>query len=194
MTKPAFIIAGTHSGVGKTTVTLAVMAGFKNAGFRVQGYKVGPDFIDPSYHELLTGFPSHNLDDWMMGPSKVVKLFKETFQNADVAVVEGVMGLFDGFGTKSDEGSTAAIAKLLNIPGILVIDGSHMARSVAAVVKGYESLDPQIKIAGVILNRVASSHHFNLLRESIEHYTSCPVWGGLVRDETLKIPQRHRNQ
>jgi cobyrinic acid a,c-diamide synthase len=185
------IIAGTHSGVGKTSVSLAVMAGLKKAGYRVQAYKVGPDYIDPSYHEVATGQPAHNLDDWMMGTTAVQGLFQQTSQDCDIAVIEGVMGLFDGFGTTNDEGSTAKIAKLLNAPVILVVDAGHMARSVSAVIKGYQTLDPEIKICGVILNRVASMNHWQMLKESIEHYNQCPILGAIFRDEKISIPERH---
>ncbi len=191
MSVPRVIIAGTHSGVGKTSMSLAVMAGLKKHGYRVQAYKVGPDYIDPSYHEIATGRPSHNLDDWMMGQEAVEWLFRETSKDCDVAVIEGVMGLFDGFDPTGDEGSTAHIAKILKAPVILVVDASSMARSVAAIIKGYQELDKDIKIAGVILNRVASANHLQILRESIEYYNRCPVLGAVFRDETIAIPQRH---
>jgi len=191
MSVPRVIIAGTHSGVGKTSVSLAVMAGLRKAGYRVQAYKVGPDYIDPSYHEMATQSPSHNLDDWMMGTAAVQWLFEETSHNRDIAVIEGVMGLFDGFNATSDDGSTAQIAKMLKAPVILVVDAARMARSVAAIIKGYQALDEEVKIGGVILNRVASWNHFRILREAIDCYNQCPVLGAIFRDENISIPQRH---
>ena len=191
MSVPRIIIAGTHSGAGKTSVSLAIMAGFRKAGYRVQAYKVGPDYIDPSYHEVATGRPSHNLDDWMMGSETVQWLFQHTSRDCDVAVIEGVMGLFDGFGTTNDDGSTAKIAKMLKAPVILVVDASSMARSVSAIIKGYQTFDPEIQIRGVILNRVASLNHFHMLRESIDHYNKIPVLGTIFKDENVSIPERH---
>lgn len=191
MKPPRFIIAGTHSGAGKTSVSLAVMAGLQRRGYRVQAYKVGPDYIDPGYHEVATQRPSHNLDDWMMGRDAVEALFAETSQDCDVAVIEGVMGLFDGLSPTGDEGSTARIAKILSAPVILVVDAAGMARSVAAVIKGYQTLDEDVPIGGVILNRVAGAHHFQILRETVEHYNRCPVLGAIFRDDAIAIPERH---
>lgn len=191
MNTPAIVIAGTQSGVGKTTASLALMAGFKKAGYRVQAFKVGPDYIDPSYHEVITGIPSHNLDAWLMGEQAVRWVFQENVKNCDIAIIEGVMGLFDGASGKSDEGSTAQIAKLLHAPVILVLDARSLARSGAAMVLGYKSFDPALEIAGVILNRVASSGHFEMLREAIESSTQVPVLGALFREQKIHIPERH---
>lgn len=191
MTTPTIIIAGTHSGAGKTSISLAVMAGLKKSGYTVQAYKVGPDYIDPSYHTVVTGRPSHNLDDWMMGEGQVRALFDRTSVQADIAVIEGVMGLFDGASSTGDEGSTANIAKILKAPVILVVDAGKMARSAAAIVKGYQTLDPDVQICGVILNRVASKNHLDILKEAIAHYNQIPVLGVIGRDETIRIPERH---
>jgi cobyrinic acid a,c-diamide synthase len=191
MNIPRVMIAGTHSGAGKTSVSLAVTRALKQNGYRVRAYKVGPDYIDPSYHAAATERPSHNLDDWMMGGEAVKWLFKETAQDCDIAVIEGVMGLFDGFNTTDDAGSTARIAKLLRCPVILVVDTSGMARSVAAVVKGYQTLDEEIKIAGVILNRVASQNHLAVLKEAVEFYNRIPVLGAVFRNAKIHIPERH---
>jgi len=191
MTIPKIVIAGTQSGVGKTTVSLALMAGFKNAGYRVQAFKVGPDYIDPSYHGIVTGFPSHNLDTWLMGEGAVRWLFQENTRHCDIAVIEGVMGLFDGASSRGEEGSTAQISKLLGAPVILVLDARSLARSAAAMVMGYKSFDPGLNIAGVILNRVASPGHFTLLQEAIESSTQVPVLGALFRDQKIQIPERH---
>jgi len=191
MSIPKVVIAGTHSGVGKTSVSLAIMAGLKKAGYRVQGYKVGPDYIDPSYHAVATGRPSHNLDDWMIGKEASQWLFQQTSQDCDIAVIEGVMGLFDGFSATNDDGSTAKIAKMLKCPVILIIDASSMARSVAAIIKGFQTLDEEIKIVGVILNRVASQNHLGILKEAIEFYNQIPVLGAILRNEKIHIPERH---
>lgn len=191
MSVPRVIIAGTHSGCGKTSVTLAVMSGLQQAGYRVQGFKVGPDYIDPSYHAVATGQPSHNLDDWMMGAEAVKWLLAETACRSDIAVIEGVMGLFDGLDSTTDEGSTAGMAKLIKAPVILVIDACSLARSVAALVKGYQTLDPDVGIAGVIFNRVGSPSHFRLLCEAVTHYNRIPVLGALPRDPQIHIPERH---
>jgi len=188
---PKIVIAGTHSSVGKTSISLCIMSAFKNMGLKVQPFKIGPDYIDPSYHTVATGFSSHNLDVWMTGANEVCSLYEQNTLNKDIAIIEGVMGLFDGFASTNDQGSTAQIAKLLNAPVILVVDAGKMARSVSAIIKGYQALDPQINLCGVILNRVASVHHLNILKESIEHYNAIPVLGSLKKDESIAIPERH---
>ncbi|GJQ58479.1 MAG: cobyrinate a,c-diamide synthase [Candidatus Scalindua sp.] len=185
------MIGGTHSGVGKTSVTLAIMAGLTKAGLRVGGYKVGPDYIDPSYHMVATTRASHNLDEWMMGKDACLWLFEKTSQGCDIAVIEGVMGLFDGISSMTDEGSSAAIAKLLKMPVILVVDAGKMARSTAAMIKGYQTLDPDIHICGVILNKVAGKSHLALLTEAVEAYNHIPVLGMIFKNENIMIPERH---
>ncbi|VAX35565.1 Cobyrinic acid a,c-diamide synthetase [hydrothermal vent metagenome] len=189
--KPKIIIAGTHSGVGKTSVSLAVMAGLTKAGYHVQPYKVGPDYIDPDYHQAVTGYASHNLDSWLLKTETVQWLFQTTSQNCDIAVIEGVMGLYDGFSSTDDFGSTAQIAKLLKAPVILVVDAKSMARSVSAIIKGYQTLDSDIHIAGVILNKVSSLHHAAILKESIAFYNKIPVMGCVPKDERVMIPERY---
>ena len=191
MNVPRIVIAGTQSGVGKTTTSLAVMAGFKSLGYRVQAFKVGPDYIDPGYHGVVTGIPSHNLDAWLMGDQAVRWVFQENTRNCDIAVLEGVMGLFDGASGKTEEGSTAQIAKLLNAPVVLVLDARSLARSAAAMVLGYKNFDPDLTIAGVILNRVASAGHFEILREAVESSARVPVLGAIFRERQIHIPQRH---
>ena len=185
------MIGGTHSGVGKTSVTLAIMAGLTKAGLRVGAYKVGPDYIDPGYHAVATNRTSHNLDEWMMGKDACLWLFEKTSQDCDIAVMEGVMGLFDGVSPTTDEGSSAAIAKLLKTPVILVVDAGKMARSTAAMIKGYQTLDQDINICGVILNKVAGESHLKLLTESVEAYNHIPVLGTLFKNEDIMIPERH---
>ncbi len=191
MKTPKIIIAGTHSGAGKTSVSLAIMAGLTHVGYNVQPYKVGPDYIDPSYHHVATGNPSHNLDSWMLGHQTVQQLFQMTSKDCDIAVIEGVMGLYDGFGSIDDSGSTAEVAKLLNAPVILVVDVKSMARSVAAIIKGFQTLDTKINLCGVILNRVASEHHAHILKESIAFYNKIPVLGVILKNEKITIPERH---
>ncbi|MDH7497954.1 MAG: cobyrinate a,c-diamide synthase [Syntrophomonadaceae bacterium] len=186
----AFMIAGTHSGVGKTTLTAGVMAALRRRGLRVRPFKVGPDYIDTGYHRLAAGAESWNLDLWMLGEPHLRAAFAHASQGCDVAVVEGVMGLFDGVGT-TPEGSSAEVAKLLGIPVVLVVDGKGMSTSAAAQVMGYRDFDPALRLAGVILNRVSGEGHFRLLRQSIERYTGVPVVGWLPRDARVALPSRH---
>ena len=142
MPRPRLVIAGTHSGVGKTTVTLAVMAALKARGLVVQPFKVGPDFIDPGHHQLVTGRPSRNLDGWMLSDAVNRSIFSHASADADLSIIEGMMGLFDGSSAIHDQGSTAAMAKQLHAPVLLVIEGSAMARSAAALADGYARFDP----------------------------------------------------
>ena len=186
-----FIIAGTNSGVGKTTISIGIMAALKARGLKVQPFKVGPDFIDPAYHRHVTGRVSRNLDCWMMGKRAVTDAYARAGADADIAVIEGVMGLFDGVGKSGREGSTAEIATLTGAPVVLVVDARSMAGSAAAVVKGFELLDPGVKIAGVILNRVGSKRHEELLRQSIKRHCKAKVIGVMPKDEGLDIPSRH---
>ena len=185
------VIAGTASGVGKTLVTLGLISVFRKKGLKVQPFKVGPDFIDPGYHTLVSGLPSRNLDGWMLSPDKVQEIFTRHSGKSDLAIVEGVMGLFDGIDGKSEEGSTAQIAKLLNLPVILVVDTRSMARSVGAVVYGFEHYDPKLNVAGVIFNRVGSTRHYEYLREAVADRCRAQVLGYLSRHEALQLPERH---
>lgn len=187
---PRLLIAGTASGVGKTTVAVGIMAALAKRGVTVQPFKVGPDYIDPSYHVSATGRVSRNLDTWLLTPTLVQGIFQQASADAELAVIEGVMGLFDGHGSTADRGSTAEVAKLLQAPVILVIDGSHMARSAAAMVRGYLDFDRSVRVAGVIVNNV-SERHFQLLRESLRRYTSIPVLGYLPHEAGCGIPERH---
>jgi len=168
MLPPALVIAGTHSGVGKTTISIALMAALRRRGLRVQPFKVGPDFIDPTLHTRAAGRISRNLDGWMLGPAANHKTFVRFSSDADFTVVEGVMGLFDGRDALTEAGSTAEMAKLLGLPVLLVVDASAMARSAAALIHGYESFDENLDVSGVIFNRVASAGHFAYLRKSVE--------------------------
>ncbi|RII25379.1 MAG: cobyrinic acid a,c-diamide synthase [Geobacter sp.] len=188
----SIIIAAPMSGSGKTTVTLGIMECLKRRGLKVAPFKVGPDYIDPGYHRLVTGRPSINLDGWMCPPDFVRETFMHHAAGADVAVIEGVMGLFDGVGGVREEGSTAQVAKLTGAPVILVVDARGQARSVAALVKGFADFDPLVRVAGVIFNNVASENHARILRESVESLDSGPkVVGWLPRESRLDIPSRH---
>lgn len=185
---PRVVIAGTHSGVGKTTLATGIMFVLTQRRRPVQGYKVGPDYIDPSFHTLATGRPSRNLDRWLLGeylPSVFVKTATDQW-----AVIEGVMGLYDGMSGTPGYGSTGDVAKLLKAPVILVVDAVNMSRSVAALVHGFCTFDPEVKIEGVILNRVKSKAQEILLREAIEE-VGIPVLGAVPKEESLKLPERH---
>src|SRR6266536_47915 len=184
------VVAGTHSGVGKTTVATGLMAAFAARGRAVAGFKVGPDFIDPSYHALATGRPARNLDAFLSGPELIAPLFAHGAHGADLAVVEGVMGMFDGAGGAGELASTAQVAKLLRAPVLLVVDCGAMARSVAALVHGFASFDPAVDVAGVVLNRVGSQRHDGLLRQALEPL-GIPVLGVLRRHVALSTPERH---
>ncbi|MDJ0572246.1 MAG: cobyrinate a,c-diamide synthase [Pleurocapsa sp. MO_192.B19] len=192
----ALIIAGDRSGVGKTTITLAILAYLAQQGNKVQSFKVGPDYIDPMFHQAATGLPCRNLDPVLTSPSYVQACFSRHAQNANWAVIEGVMGLFDGIrnldGTESlnDYGSTAHIARLLNLPVLLVLDCSRLSSSIAAIAFGYANLDPRVKIAGIILNKVASDRHLELLETALKTI-NIPILGVLRRNATVAIGDRH---
>jgi len=186
------IIAAPHSGSGKTTLTLGIMAALSRRGLRVAPFKVGPDFIDPGYHRLVTGTASVNLDGWICGHEFIRATFAHHAAGADIAVIEGVMGLFDGIDGVSDAGSTAEVAKLLGAPVILVVDARSQARSAAALMHGFATFDAEVNVAGVIFNNVASANHERVLREALA--ASCPrvaVLGCVPRDAALAIPSRH---
>jgi cobyrinic acid a,c-diamide synthase len=186
-----FVIAGPSSGAGKTTVSLALMAALRERGLKVQPFKCGPDFIDPGHHTRICGRPSRNLDGWMLSDQTNRAIFHSAAQGADVCVVEGVMGLFDGASGKSAVGSTAEIAKLLDLPVVLVVDVSAMARSAAAVVHGFETFDPTVRLAGVIFNKAGGPGHAQMLGEAMESGCSTPLLGCLPRNEKIQIPERY---
>jgi cobyrinic acid a,c-diamide synthase len=189
---PILIIAGTTSGVGKTTISLAVMHAFKSKkGLLVQPFKVGPDFIDPSYHKIITGKASRTLDAWLMGKDGIISTVQDATKDVDVAVIEGVMGLFDGISGKSDFASTAYVAKLLNTSVILVVDAAKAARSIAAIISGYLNFDNKLKIMGIILNNVSGPKHARYLIEACKNTIDVPILGIVKRDHELKIDERH---
>ncbi|GAA2601418.1 cobyrinate a,c-diamide synthase [Streptomyces tubercidicus] len=187
---PRLVIAAPSSGAGKTTVATGLMAAFADAGLTVSPHKVGPDYIDPGYHSLATGRPGRNLDAYLCGPDRVAPLFLHGAAGADLALVEGVMGLFDGASGMGELSSTAQVAKLLRAPVVLVVDASSQSRSVAALVHGFASWDPEVRLAGVILNKVGSDRHEELLREAMDS-SGVPVLGALRRDGRAGTPSRH---
>ncbi|MCL6636395.1 MAG: cobyrinate a,c-diamide synthase [Alicyclobacillus sp.] len=189
--RPRLVVAGVHSGAGKTTLTLGLLAALARQGIRVQAFKAGPDYIDPSFHTVATGRTARNLDTWMMPAAAVQEVFWRATADADMALVEGVMGLFDGQDPFSNRGSTAELSLFLQAPVLLVLDARSMARSAAAVVKGFQVLDPAVRLAGVIANRVGSSSHLELIRAAVEDACGIPVLGGLPRQPELTLPERH---
>ena len=189
---PRVVIGGTSSGAGKTTVACGLIGALRAGGRRVQGFKVGPDYIDPSHHALASGRPGRNLDAFLSGPELIAPLVRHGSQGAEVAVVEGVMGLFDGASGRGELASTAHVAKLLRAPVVLVVDGSAMARSAAAMVHGYRTFDREVQVAGVVFNRVGSDHHEQLLREALADLDPpVRVLGAMRRDERIATPERH---
>ena len=194
---PRLVIAAPASGSGKTTVACGLMAALRAAGLAVSGHKIGPDYIDPGYHALATGRPARNLDPFLCGADRVVPLFAHGARGADVAVVEGVMGLFDGTDPGTGEGagdpgfgSTAHVARLLGAPVVLVIDAASMGRSAGAVAAGFARFDPRTRVAGAILNRVASSRHEQLLRGGLAA-AGIRVYGAIRRAAQVAAPSRH---
>lgn len=188
---PRVIIAGTGSGVGKTSVTLALIAALKKRGLSVQSFKIGPDYLDPTYLSIASGRPCYNLDGWMTGEDYVCELFADRGATADVAVIEGVMGLFDGSDPVGPEGSTAEIAAWLNAPILLVVDAYGVARSFAAVVKGYTEFQPELNVVGVIANHCGSEKHGSWLGESLSAFGLPKLTGALPRGCFPELPSRH---
>lgn len=184
------VIAGERSGVGKTTVTLALLASLQQRGEQVQSFKVGPDYIDPMFHQLITGRPSRNLDPVLTSETYIRRCVAHHTQTVNYGLIEGVMGLFDGATGETDWASTAHLARLLQCPVLLVLDCARLARSVAAIAHGYQSFDPRVKLAGVVLNRVGSDRHLELLKTALEPL-NLPVLGVLHRQEEIAIPDRH---
>jgi cobyrinic acid a,c-diamide synthase len=188
---PRIVVAGTHSGAGKTTVATGIMAAFRKRGLRVQGFKVGPDFIDPTFHEAATERPGHNLDGWMLSRETNLEIFARAAEDADVAVIEGVMGLFDGRSSPSLSGSTAEMAMWLDAAVVLVLDAGAMAGSAAAVVHGFDTLIPEFRLSAVICNRVASAKHYGHLRDAFAAHCRPEPIGYLPRDTSYSMPERH---
>lgn len=189
--KHAFVIAGTSSGCGKTTVTLGLLRALIARGLRVQPFKIGPDYLDSGWHSAVTGIASRNLDAFMLPTQTLNGLFAKQMQQADVAVIEGVMGLYDGYGTDPNYCSSAAMAKQLGCPVILLVDGKAVSTSIAATVMGFQRFDPTLNIAGVILNRVNSDSHYQLLADAITRYCGLPVLGRVPTMADVALPSRH---
>ncbi|MDR2943794.1 MAG: cobyrinate a,c-diamide synthase [Methanosarcinales archaeon] len=187
MTK-GFLIAATNSGVGKTTSSMGLMAALKKRGQIVQGFKTGPDYIDPAYHAVISGRPSYNLDTYMMGTDGAVDQFLSASAGSDISIVEGVMGLFDGMDSTEISGA-AHVAKTLDIPVFLVINTHGMSRSAAAMLKGYAEFDPDVHIAGVILNKIGSPRHLELIKGAMDN--KIPIVGALPRNPDIAVPERY---
>lgn len=185
------VIAAPSSSSGKTTAVIALLAGLSARGRRVQSFKVGPDYIDGTFHAALTGRPSRNLDLWMGGPQDVLRQFTRGMKNADLGIIEGVMGMMDSGAPEDVSASTADVARVLNAPVVLVLDGSRMAESAAAIVHGFHTLPGSPGLAGVILNRMASARHYQLLESAIAARTGVPVLGYLPDRRDLALPERH---
>lgn len=187
-----FMLAGVSSGVGKTTVTLGILKALAIKGYKVQPYKVGPDYIDTAYHSRISHRSSRNLDSFMIPNTELLDWsYRKWHKDADVAVIEGVMGLFDGLGTDKDCASSADVAKKLNIPVVLVIDGKATSTSAAAMVHGFSTFDSEIQIVGVIINKVASESHYQLIKGAIERYTDVEVLGYFPKNTSVELPSRH---
>ncbi len=191
MQLPRLMLAAPMSGSGKTTIAAGLMARFVAQGLQVAPFKVGPDYIDPTYHTLAAGRACHNLDAWMLPPDQIAGVLARRAQGADLALIEGVMGLFDGYSGDDDTGSSAHIARLTATPVLLILDARAMARTAAALVQGLRDFDPRLRVAGVLLNRVGSARHARMITDAIEGTLGLPVVGYLGRDEELHLPERH---
>ncbi|MEY9858171.1 cobyrinic acid a,c-diamide synthase [Catenulispora sp. GAS73] len=190
LTVPRVVIAAPASGHGKTTIATGIIKALTGRGFTVAPFKVGPDYIDPGYHSLAAGRTGRNLDPYMVGTERIAPLFAHGAAGADLAVIEGVMGLYDGATGEGELASTAQVAKLLDAPVLFVVDAAAQGRSVAALVHGFRAFDPEVRIAGVILNRVGSENHRNILTEALDEL-GVPVLGALRRDAAVANPSRH---
>jgi cobyrinic acid a,c-diamide synthase len=191
MSNRRLVIAGTASGVGKTTLTIGIMSALRKKGYTVQGFKCGPDYIDPTYHTAVTGRVSRNLDSWMMNHEMVKEIVNRASVGADISIIEGVMGFFDGKNPTNNDGTTAEISMITKSPVVLVVNCASMARSAAAIVKGFQTFLEEANIVGVIANRVGSEGHFKIVKAAIEQECGIPVIGYLKRDHDIAIPERH---
>ena len=185
------LIAGTNSGVGKTTISLGIMQALVKRNMKVQPYKVGPDYIDPSYHTFITGRHSRNLDSYMLDDEKIKYIVNKSSKDADISVIEGVMGLYDGFGIDLDNCTSSHTSKVLKSPVILVINGKSMAASSAAMVLGYKELDKDVNIKGVIVNNVNTNSHYQIIKSSIEKYCNVEVLGYFPPNNKFSLESRH---
>ena len=188
---PRIVVAGTNSGVGKTSVTLALVSALKKRGLRVQTFKVGPDYLDPTYLAIASGRPCYNLDGWMTGEDYVKRLFMNKAAAADISIIEGVMGLYDSSDPVGREGSTAEIATWLQAPTLLVINAHGMSRSIGALVKGYTDFEPDVNIVGIVANQVGSERHGDWLAESLKSFGLPNIVAALPRESLPGLPSRH---
>jgi cobyrinic acid a,c-diamide synthase len=187
---PRIVLAAPASGSGKTTVTLGIMAALRRRGLRVAPFKVGPDYIDPQFHRVAAVRESYNLDRFFLGEEGIRRTFAHGVAGAEIAIIEGVMGLFDGLSPESNDGSTADVAAILGAPVVLVVDAAGMGRSLAALLQGFRTFDPRIEIAGVILNGLKTERHLEYLRSALDA-EKIPILGCLIRDADLSLPERH---
>ncbi|MDQ2684524.1 MAG: cobyrinate a,c-diamide synthase, partial [Thermoproteota archaeon] len=191
MVIPGIVIAGTTSGVGKTTISMAIMYGLEKRGFKVQPFKIGPDYIDPSYHNIITKRKSRNLDVWLMGKQGLVEAYRRNSVDADCTVLEGVMGLYDGMNGKNNFASTANVTEILELPVILVVDARKAARSVAAIAWGFIKFDRKVKISGIILNNLSSERHLRYIVEAFDSKIKLPIIGKIFSDRNMSYTERH---
>lgn len=191
MSSRRLVIAGTGSGVGKTTLTIGIMSALQKKGYTVQGFKCGPDYIDPTYHTAVTGRTSRNLDSWMLNHDMVKEIACLGSKGADISIIEGVMGFFDGKNPTNNDGTTAEISMITKSPVVLVVNCASMARSAAAIVKGFQAFLEEANIVGVIANRIGSEGHFKIVKTAIEQECNIPVIGYLKRNQDVAIPERH---
>jgi len=188
---PGVVIAGTNSGVGKTTISLAILHGLISRGYNVQPFKIGPDYIDPSYHNVISKRTSRNLDIWLMGKQGLIDSYIKNTLDTDFAVLEGVIGLYDGLSGKNNFASTAHISEILGLPIILIIDAKKAARSLAAVILGFLKFESKIKIAGIIINNLASEKHWKYVKEAIDTKIRLPIIGSIFRKPNAAYMERH---
>lgn len=191
MNYPRLVVAATQSGTGKTTITQALILALLERGFTVQPYKTGPDYIDPGFHTLLCNRESRNLDTRLVSKNRIVELFARSAGDADISIIEGVMGLYDGAGGSDERGSTAHLAKIIKAPVLLVMDVSAMARSAGAMAYGFARFENNVNIDGFIVNNVGSEGHYSMVKEAIEGKTGLPVFGYIPKKETIRLPERH---
>ncbi|RBP68409.1 cobyrinic acid a,c-diamide synthase [Alkalibaculum bacchi] len=185
------MIAGTNSGVGKTTISIGIMAALKKRNYAVAPFKTGPDYIDPGFHKYVTGNPSYNLDSYILNENLIKYLLDRSTKNKDIGIIEGVMGLYDGFGITSNIGSSAHISVITKTPVVLVIDATGMSNSAAAVVLGYKEFNKKVDIQGIIVNRVSGAEHYKLIKEIIETNTNTKCIGYMVKNGDISLSSRH---
>ena len=190
MNFPRIVFSAIQSGSGKTTVTLGVMLALRKMGLRVQPFKAGPDYLDPMHHSAVCARVSRNLDSWLVQRGAILELFTRNAKGADISVIEGVMGLYDGF-RDTEYGSTAHLAKILGAPVILVLNAASFSRSASAIVLGCKEFDKKVNLAGVILNNIGSPNHYHFAKSAIEKKTKIPVLGFLPKETGIKLPERH---